>query len=225
MKIHRRFPNLFAALVWALITTYSHAQSLPEIKTFKPDGFPIGWSAPRVDLCTPQAPCGAIATIAFDLRYDTIFDLAKYKVDGFWLSYDHKATVRIDNYSVEKRLHIAISRDSAVAGGGILMTLDGVGITDLIPAKQDVQGLQTDENPLSIGVYPNPCTSECNFSLTTMAQRVMLVDIQGNTIWQATELAPGIHSIPIETANPGIYLLRTESKETTSTTKICVTKQ
>jgi hypothetical protein len=219
-SIRRASISFFAAL---FVLSFSAAQAqTPVIHTYTPDPPHAGYFAPEIDLCTVQNPCSSVTTIQFDIYYDEVFDLADYQLHGLWFSPDGQASVDIDNYPEDQRVHVTLTRDFGVTGGGTVMRIPGIGIVEEINAKRADLAQAPAQTSFTVQAYPNPATEACHFRINQPARSATLVDLQGRTVWKTVDLAAGEHSIPVENLPSGIYALEVRKADVSHTIKIMV---
>lgn len=86
-----------------------------------------------------------------------------------------------------------------------------------------VTGFEETELESSLSVYPYPITNELTISSSTTIKEVMLLDVQGNTLFQSNEEFLGKKSFPIkEYTTSGIYLLKVKQQNSIKTFKVIV---
>jgi hypothetical protein len=212
-SIRRALLSLVSAL-FVLSISNATAQT-PVITTYTPDPPHDGYFAPKIDLCTVQNSCSNLTTIQFDIFYDVVFDLADYTVDGLWFSTDNQAIVDIDSYPSENRVHVTLTRDQGVTGGGTFMTFPGIGIVDDSDPKRS-------EETFALQAYPNPASSVSHFRITQPVQNAILVDLQGRILWQDEDLAAGEYTIPVHDFPAGLYLLKVQRDNLSAMSKVLV---
>ncbi|MBC7391015.1 MAG: NPCBM/NEW2 domain-containing protein [Opitutaceae bacterium] len=86
-----------------------------------------------------------------------------------------------------------------------------------------ITGLEDAEADAGISVYPYPITNELTISSSKSISQVLLMDIQGNTLFQSNEEFSGNKSFSVkEYASSGVYLLKVKQQESIKTFKVII---